>query len=446
MVMSTQHVDAPASTDVPLNLQESAPRAFGFSDQFAMWSNLGISLLGFGGALVVLQPLGEGSHPMGLAQAVLALVIGTLVGTAGVAAFAAAGARTGQPSMVMLRGLFGGRMSYLPTALNIVQLVGWGTFEIVTMTLAVRTLWDVPTWVVTVLIGAVATLLALYPLHWVKVLRKYVTIAVAVVLVYFAVQLGTGPLPAHDGSGWSGFGVAVDAIIGLSISWVPLAADYSRHSRTERGAVAGTYLGYCVTQLACYGVGIMALLLTGGDPDQVFGVFLGLTAGTVCFAVLALREIDQCFVDVYSSTVSLQNVLPRTDRRLLSVGLGALMTALALAVDIYGYASFLSLIAAVFVPLLGVFLVDYHLFSGHTRWDLGERSPARPGMVGAWLAGVVAYQMLSPGSLGWWSSFWEHLDAAIGFSPTQWTSASCGSFLVAAVLTVAVELTGRRRS
>ena len=432
--------------DVPLTLTERAPRNLGLLDQLGMWGNLGISLLGFGGALVVLQPLGPGTPQMGLTPAILALVLGTLIGTAGVCAMAYAGSRTGQPSMVLLRGLLGGRLSYLPTVLNIVQLVGWGTFEMVTMALAIRTIWDVPNWPVAIAIGAVATLLSLYPLHWVKVLRKYVTVAVVLVLAYLAWRLGSGHLPAHHGQGWGGFSIAVDAVIGLSISWVPLAGDYARHSTSDRDAVAGCFGGYVVTQIACYGIGIMALLLTGGDPEKVFDVFIAVAFGTLCFAVLALREIDQCFVDVYSGTVSIQNLLPRVDRRIITIALGVLMTALALAVDIYGYASFLSLIASVFAPLLGVFVVDYYLFGGRRRWDVREDSPARPAMLLAWLGGFVVYQMLAPGALGWWSAMWQHVDDALHFTPAPWMSAATGSFLVSALIATIADLAARRRA
>ena len=41
--------------------------------------------------------------------------------------------------MVLLRGLFGARLSYLPTVLNIAQCVGWGVFELVTIATAAHT-------------------------------------------------------------------------------------------------------------------------------------------------------------------------------------------------------------------------------------------------------------------------------------------------------------------
>ena len=50
------------------------------------------------------------------------------------------GARTGAPAMVLLRGLFGARLSYLPTALNICRCLGWGVFELVTIASVAHTI------------------------------------------------------------------------------------------------------------------------------------------------------------------------------------------------------------------------------------------------------------------------------------------------------------------
>ncbi|HET8581998.1 MAG TPA: hypothetical protein VFL65_02010, partial [Jatrophihabitans sp.] len=96
--------------EAPLTLDEPAPRALRLVDQFGMWGNLGVSLLGFTGAIYVLYPIGNA--PLSLAAAFTALVLGTLLGTAGVALAAIPGTDTGQPAMVLLRGLFGARLSW----------------------------------------------------------------------------------------------------------------------------------------------------------------------------------------------------------------------------------------------------------------------------------------------------------------------------------------------
>src|SRR6201998_2881654 len=100
---------------VPRTLNEPVPQTLGLLDQFGLWGNLGVSLLGFTGAIFVLQPGGAGTPELSLAAALAAIVAGTVLGAAALALAGLPGARTGAPAMVLLRGLFGARLSYLPT-------------------------------------------------------------------------------------------------------------------------------------------------------------------------------------------------------------------------------------------------------------------------------------------------------------------------------------------
>ena len=115
------------------------PQALSLLDQFGLWGNLGVSLLGFTGAIFVLQPGGAGTPELSLAAALTAIALGTVLGTLPLALAGLPGARTGAPAMVLLRGLFGARLSYLPTMLNILQCPGWGVFELVTIATAAHT-------------------------------------------------------------------------------------------------------------------------------------------------------------------------------------------------------------------------------------------------------------------------------------------------------------------
>jgi putative hydroxymethylpyrimidine transporter CytX len=423
--------------EAPLTLDEPAPRALRLVDQLGLWGNLGVSLLGFTGAATVLYPV-AGGRALSLAAAVTALVVGTLIGTAGVALAAVPGTETGAPAMVLLRGLFGARLSALPTLLNVVQLLGWTTFELVVISTAMQqVVGGGARWVYVVAGGVITTVLALRPLGWIRALRKYVTAAVAIALVYLAVQLLRHPLPGFGHGTWHGFWLAVDAVIGVSVSWVPVAADYTRHSRSVRDTVVGSLVGYSVTQIGCYLVGLVALVTvaTTGTQHDMFGAFIAVPVGTLAFAVLAIRELDQSFVDTYSTAVSVQNLRPSWDRRVLAVGLGALATVLAVAVDVNDYANFLYLIGSVFVPLLGVLAVDYFLL-GRRRWDLSLDSPARWSMLVPWVLGFAAYQLVNPGYIGWWQTMWQHIDGWVNFTPQSWMSASLISLVVAALATL----------
>jgi putative hydroxymethylpyrimidine transporter CytX len=337
----------------------------------------------------------------------------------------------------------------LPTVLNIVQLVGWTTFELVVISTAMHQLSSgVPRWIYVLIGGALTTGLALYPLSWIRTLRRYVTVAVVIALAYLGVQLLRNPLPGFGDGSWHGFWIAVDTVVGVAVSWVPVAADYSRHSRSVRETVVGTFVGYSVTQFVCYGIGLVALLTVAktenGSGQHMYAAFMAIPLGTVAFAVLAIREVDQSFVDTYSTAVSIQNLRPRWDRRLLAVVIGTLATIFALAFSVNDYENFLILIGSVFVPLFGVFVVDYFVISRGT-WDVSAAAPQRWVMLIPWLLGFAAYQLLNPGYVSWWVTVWGHVRDWLHFTPTSWMSASIVSFVVAALATVPVGLVRRRR-
>ncbi len=246
------------------------------------------------------------------------------------------------------------------------------------------------------------------------------------------------PVAAADGRDVVGFSVGVDTTVAVAVSWVPMAADYARHSRTPKAAFTGTFLGYGLTQVACYGLGLLALVTVATDADHVFAAFIAVPLGGLAFLVLAAREVDQSFANVYSTTVSTQNLRPRWDRRLISVVIGVSITVLALAVNTYGYASFLSLIGSLFVPMFAVLVVDYFLFAGRSRWDLSTTARPRWVMLAPWAAGFVTYQLIYPGQVSWWAAAWAEIAQTIGFTMQPWMSASLLSFAVAAAATALV--------
>jgi putative hydroxymethylpyrimidine transporter CytX len=434
-------------SEVGRNLAEPVPKALSLVDQLGLWGNLGVSLLGFTGAIFVLQPNGAGTPELSLAAGLTAIVVGTVLGTVPIALAGLMGARTGAPAMVLLRGLFGARMSYLPTALNILQCLGWGIFELVTIATAAHTVApSLPRWAYVLIAGVVTALLAARPLGFIRTLRRYVTSAVVVVLAYLFIELARHPLPAFTHGSWSGYWAATDTVVAAAISFAPLAADYTRHSRTERAAFTGTLVGYSVTQVLCYVIGLLALVTVARNPNDIYGAFIALPLGTIGFAILAARELDQSFANVYSTAVSTQNLRPLWDRRVLAVSIAALTTAGALYLNIADYENFLDLLGSVFVPMAAVLIVDFFVVS-RGRWDLSGGARSRWPMLLPWAAGFVTYQLINPGYISWWVSAWEWFARLIGFTPASWMSASILSFSVAAVATLlpAVVSVGARR-
>jgi nucleobase:cation symporter-1, NCS1 family len=139
---------------------------------------------------------------------------------------------------------------------------------------------------------------------------------------------------------------------------------------------------------------------------------------------------------VYSTAVSVQNLRPLWDRRVLAGLIAAATTAGALWLNIADYENFLTLLGSVFVPMSAVLIVDYFAFAGRRRWDLSAAARSRWLMLLPWAAGFVTYQLINPGYVSWWASAWTSFGKDIGFTPASWMSASILSFCVSAVLTL----------
>ncbi len=424
----------PSPTEAPTTLTLPPPRPLGMADQAALWGNLGITLTIPVAAAFVLAPAGVA--PMSLAAALTAVLLGSLLGSAVLGLAAVPGAQTGAPAMVLMRGLFGRRGSYVPTAFNIAQCVGWATVEVVVIAdSASRLTGGHLRWLYVVLAGALATALALRPLGLVRTLRRYAVWLVLAASAYLFAQVLRSGLPPLGRGSWAGFWLGADVVIAIAVSWAPLASDYSRHSRSGRAAFGGALAGFAAASTAYFALGLFALATIVGSEGEVLGSLLAVPAGGLALAILVLDEVDEAFANVYSTAVSAQNVRPNFDRRWLAVGVGAAAVLLGLMVDVVQYESFLYLIGSVFVPLYGVVIVDYFVVR-RGSWDLSDTARGRWQMALPWALGFATYQLINPGTVSWWASLWLHIASALHVTPQSWMSASLLSFAVAGVATL----------
>jgi NCS1 family nucleobase:cation symporter-1 len=425
--------------EVGKNLSYEAPKVLSLLDQFSLWGSLGITLTIPAAAVFVLHPYG--APTLSFAAALLAVLVGVGAGSIALGGAAHIGASTGTPSMVLLRGLFGNRGSRFPTILNLLQCLGWTAVEVLVIAHAAKAVVGGSLVLWTLGAGVFATLMAIKPLGSVRVLRRYALVGAIIATGYLLYAVVRHGVHLSHG-GWSGFWLAVDVAIALPISWAPLAADYSRHSRTPRKAFLGTVVGFFLGAGAYFVLGLLALVTIvasnqQGDPYAFSQALLVLPLGIFALLILIVDEIDEAFANVYSTVASIQNLRPLWDRRILAIAVGVISTAVALSLNVVGYESFLFAIGAVFVPLFAVVLVDWFLVS-KGQWDLSETSKLRAWTLIPWAIGFIVYQLINPGSAPLWSKLWINIDTAIHFTPANWMSASILSFLVAALLTLLI--------
>jgi nucleobase:cation symporter-1, NCS1 family len=391
-------------------------RVLGLLDQFLLWSNLGVSLL-----VIV---IGSFLVPaLSLPDALVAILLGSLIGNLMLGAAGLIGADARVPGMVLMRAPLGRVGSYGPTALNVLQCLGWATFELIIIAAAAAALSDElfgfqAKWAWTLVFGVVAAALALLgPVGVVRrFIRKFAVYVVGASLVYltwWALDRGDlGALWDAPAEGGLTLWLGMDLVIAVTVSWVPLIADYSRFSRDRRSAFLGAGLGYFVAGTWMLALGALIVLTRGvSEPTQLPAsvAAAGLAAALALLAV-TVDETDEAFANVYSGAVSLQNLAPRVPQRALVAGAAVVATLGALTIDLQEYQSFLFLLGAFFVPLFGVLLADWLLAGArYEPDDVFGAPPLRAELVVAWLAGFVAYQWLHPTGPGWWVDLVEEI-------------------------------------
>jgi NCS1 family nucleobase:cation symporter-1 len=412
-------------------------RVLGTLDTTLLWTNLGVSLL------VLVLPA---YFDLSLRKALLATLVGGLIGNAMLAVAALIGAGARVPTMVLQRAPLGRRGSYLATGLNVLQCLGWSIFELIVIATAAGLLCDRllgfrATWLWTLVFGVTAASLALLgPIGFVRrFVRKFAVWAVVASLAYLTWWILHGAslhrLWTHPGTHHGSFWLAVDTVVAVTVSWAPLVADYTRFCRDRRSAFLGVGLGYLLPTLFQFGFGSILVLSRGVDPNRPELILIAIAGGGLAagLALLALTvdETDEAFANVYSGAVSLQNLFPRVPQRALVLGVSIAATAGALAIDLRSYSRFLYLLGACFVPLLGVLVADW-LAAGarYTESDIFEAPAFRAGPVAAWAAGFVVYEWLAqPAGLGFWTTLLSHLP-----TPSYAVGASLPSFVCAFVL------------
>jgi NCS1 family nucleobase:cation symporter-1 len=381
-------------------------RLLGFMDYFALWSSLGVGLLVLlAGTLLV--------PGLGLGRALLAIVAGTAIGNLLLALAGVVGSDNAIPTMVMLRPVLGIRGSYVPTILNLVQLVGWGAFEIIVMAQAANIITESLfgfsshlLWAF--LFAAWCTLLAVGgPLvvvrQWLEKFAVWLVYAITIYLTcYLVSHYDVGSLLRAEGTGGLPFWLAVDLVVAMPISWMPLVADYNRFARKTTLAFWGTYLGYFVANAWFYALG--ALFVLALQTTDLIPAVMTVTGGWLALVLILVDETDNAFADIYSAAVSGQNIVPKARQWWLTVAIGAICFILAATVPIAQYENFLLFIGSVFSPLFGILAADYFLLR-RRRYEVEElyRTGGRywywRGINGwailAWLLGVLAYHAIA---------------------------------------------------
>jgi nucleobase:cation symporter-1, NCS1 family len=361
------------------NLQSlpSADRVFGLRDHASLWFSLGVGLL-------VMQVGAYLMPAMGTQAAFVAIVLGSVVGAGLLAWTAQLGADRGLSSSGLIQQTFGSGFAKLPIVLNIVQLLGWTAFELVVMRDGVTAMLAQATGIKAAWIPYVATLVfggALYLLaagSMIRLVRQFIgrygLPLVILSLLWLTVQFVMQANSAAGGfaSFWNAPGkggmstiAAIDLVMAMPVSWLPLVADYARYGKEANGsrnALRGTWIGYAIANIWCYGLGVLVVSTSAPGADLVTTLLLA-QFGLIALGLILVDELDNAYGDVHSGAVSLNHLSAKRSIPTWGKVMAVVAIAAAMVLDMHGIEPFLLILSSIFVPLFGV-IVAWLSFNG----------------------------------------------------------------------------------
>lgn len=365
-------------------------RTFTGLDYFLLWGGAAVSLAEIlaGGILA----------PIGFVTGFVVIILGHIIGNTPLALGGIIGSNEGVPTMMSTRPAFGVKGSHFAAFLNIIQLIGWTAIMLIICGEAANSIMEALLGVshlkALILISGVVTTAWAVVGHktwkWLQRISVTALLLLCVIMTYAVFKEGIPRISVENGLSLA---IALDLVIAMPISWLPLVSDYSRYSKNTRSCFTGTWIGYFLVSSWMYALGLGAAIYIGVAEPVPMMLALGL--GIPALIIVFLSTFTTTFLDVYSTAVSALNIWEGlTERRGVIIG-GALGTAIALVFPMAQYENFLLLIGSMFCPLFGVVLTDYFVIRKSYKDNslFTEKSVNWQAII-AWLVGFAVYRLM----------------------------------------------------
>lgn len=360
-------------------------------EKLGFWT---LSFLWFGAAVSIAEILTGGLiAPLGLKTGVLVILMGHLIGTTLLILGGVIGFREKVPAITSTNISFGVYGTYLFSLLNVLQLIGWTAVMIraaaTSINLITKSLWSFDNVLVSMIFIAVLTGL------WIWFGRegmKKLNNAAVILLLGLTIVLATvifkdKTIFSKVGNGTMSFGGALELNVVMPLSWLPLIADYTRFSKSERSATCGSFLGYFLGSSWMFIIGLGAAIVSNNpDPSaMMLAANLGLTA----LGIVVLSTVTTTFLDVYSAGVSFLNIIPKLNEKNVGIAMTVIGTLVAIVFPMENYEGFLYAIGSVFAPLFAILITDYFVIKKNTK--VQDHILLNWGAILIWIIGVALY-------------------------------------------------------
>jgi NCS1 family nucleobase:cation symporter-1 len=348
-----------------------------------------------------------------LVWSLIALVLGTAVGTIFMAAHSAQGPQLGLPQMIQSRPQFGYVGAILVWLFAYLQYAGFNVFNSILAAdgLDATVHGGTKLWIVVATV--LAFVAALIGYDFIHKMEQALTYGFLVLFGILTVVVLLLPYPAgsFDLGDFSltPFLLQFSVVAGYQISWAIYVSDYSRYlppDVTVRKTFWWTYGGSGLGALWIMAIGSGLAAWAGSKFDTISSLqdagdrlFPGFGAIILVFSALGLISVMALnmyggSLTLISASDSFKRIQPTLDVRVLTIGLTALLSVIGALLSSESFQSnfenFLLLVLYFFIPWTAVNLVDYFIVR-HGHYAIAEIFKPH-GIYGTWgWRGIVAY-------------------------------------------------------
>src|ERR1700754_4576416 len=356
----------------------------------------------FTGALAIVLGLG---FWLGL----LAMVIGTVLGSLVVGYLSTWGPRTCAGQLPNSRMAFGGAV-VLPAALQWLGSIAWDALVGLFGGEALAVLLGIPFWIAVLIVMGVQAAAGFFGYELIHRLQAVLSVVLFVTFVAFAVKLVGGhqivtPSSVGGADLVGAFVLEVTIAFSLSVSWASYAADFSRYlpADSSRARVFGyTFAGIVSAYIFVQGIGIAAgHVLSEHTAEGVRSVMGGGWLGGLALVIIALASIGSGVMNDYSGSLALQTIGVRVRRPVSAV----IVTVLAFALILWLHAADTAtrfqdvlLLVSYWIPaFVSVVVIDWLLrVRGRSTINPAEEPTDRGDAIAALIVFVLAYAAAIP--------------------------------------------------
>ena len=311
--------------------------------------------------------------------ALLAIIVGTMLGALLIALHATQGPKLGVPQTIQSRGQFGfyGAAFLFPCVLllNIGFIAAQLVIQAQSMQGVIASI-SIPQWILILAVPAVV--IGIFGYRWIHRAMQVTVAIVGISLVIMFIQgLRYGSLPASETSmaaPHAGLFLAGSALLVIDmLSWGPFVSDYTRYLPKD---TSGRKLFWCIyagnvvaTICACAVGAYLQALLPKLGPVQA----IGKVSGSWALVIMMLSLINSDTLNAYTGAFQVlafanmwrrfksESVMLRIVPFLFVMAVGVVTAFLGYKSFVTNLSNFLDVLLVIFIPWSAVNIVDYFL-------------------------------------------------------------------------------------